>query len=71
MCVACICEVENKSSVKYEVIAQIISIINQRFVGGAAGDAKKKKVEEKGKQKMKAKREENMYFLIYLESSRM
>lgn len=45
-CVACIREVESKSSVRYEVIAGIISIINQRFGGGA--DVKEKEAEGKG-----------------------
>lgn len=37
VCVVCARKAENKSSVRYEVIGGIISIINQRLSRGAGG----------------------------------
>lgn len=69
-CAVRIREAENKSSVRYEVIAGIISIINQRFSRGAGGGGvgvEKRKVGEEGE------KEEDYYVAIlkYLESLRM
>lgn len=45
----CTHKAENKSSVRYEVIAGIISIINQRFSRGAGGEVGRRKVEGGGR----------------------
>lgn len=55
-CVVCIREAENKSSVRYEVIAGIIRIINQRLSRGAGGEVEKRKVGGEGGQRRKMKK---------------
>lgn len=54
-CAVCIREAENKSSVRYEVIAGIISIINQRFSRGAGREVEKREVGGVGGQRMRGR----------------
>lgn len=58
-CVVCVREAENKS-VRYEVIAGIISIINLRFSRGAGGEVEKREVME-GAQGMRERARECFY----------
>lgn len=54
-CAVCKRQTQNKTSVRYEVIAGIISLVNQRFSGraggeeggGLGGESKKTNIQEK------------------------
>lgn len=65
---------ENKSSVRYEVIAGIISIVNQGLGAGAEGGVEKRAEEEEEEgESGRRKRDEDycLQFLKYLETSGM